>query len=203
MRVHTRMKKSCYALAKTRRVGESWRETGVNEEDVLYKERLPTHVTTVITMTRSLNSKKRGNSQESWWPRMEFCPNCNARLRVQDEKAMKRLLVCRVCGHQGWKPTPVKVLLKKRPSLESILVIGRETQKLKTLPTVRVSCPKCENRFAYAWLAQTRELDHPTTQFFRCTRCHYTFREYSWVGTGDVMTSNKFKSDSYASLISS
>ena len=62
---------------------------------------------------------------------------------------------------------------------ERVVVIGKEEQKLRTLPTVRVECPKCRNMLAYAWQVQTRGSDESSTQFFRCTKCNYTFREYS------------------------
>ena len=66
-----------------------------------------------------------------------------------------------------------------RPTQESIAVIDKEVQKLRTLPTVRIECPKCGNRLAYVWQVQTRGSDESSTQFFRCTKCGYTFREYS------------------------
>ena len=64
-------------------------------------------------------------------------------------------------------------------SQERVVVIGKEAQKLRTLPTVRVECPKCGNMLASAWQVQTRGSDESSTQFFRCTKCSHTFREYS------------------------
>jgi len=57
--------------------------------------------------------------------------------------------------------------------------IGKKEQKLQTLPTVTIECPKCGNNQAYTWQVQTRGADESSTQFFRCTKCGYTFREYS------------------------
>ena len=66
----------------------------------------------------------------------------------------------------------------KRSRKESITVIGKE-QQVRTLPTTRIACPKCGNNLAYVWQVQTRGGDEGSTQFFRCTKCDYTFREYT------------------------
>jgi len=50
---------------------------------------------------------------------------------------------------------------------------------LNTLPTLKVKCPKCENKKVYVWQVQTRSGDEAATQFMRCTKCDYTFREYA------------------------
>jgi len=42
-----------------------------------------------------------------------------------------------------------------------------------------MECPKCGNNQVYVWQVQTRGADESSTQFFRCTKCGYTFREYS------------------------
>ncbi len=60
-----------------------------------------------------------------------------------------------------------------------VAVIGKEEQKLNTLPTARIECPRCGNNTAYVWQVQTRGADESSTQFMRCTKCNYTFREYS------------------------
>ena len=115
---------------------------------------------------------------------MEFCPNCGMRLVSGREKKAKKTvfnLVCPKCGykkHTGDKP-PVVHKTIERSSQESIAIIGKAEQKLRTLPTVRIECPKCGNNTAYAWQVQTRGTDESSTQFFRCTKCNYTFREYS------------------------
>lgn len=115
---------------------------------------------------------------------MEFCPKCGMRLTpTRKEKGSKVTVVfsCPRCGYK--KPAVHKVVatpkvIEHGPQ-ERVVVIGKEEQKLRTLPTVRIGCPKCGNMLAYAWQVQTRGSDESSTQFFRCTKCNYTFREYS------------------------
>jgi DNA-directed RNA polymerase subunit M len=101
----------------------------------------------------------------------------------RDKKAKKVVfyLVCPKCGYKKQtkdKPSVAPKTIDHSPN-ESIAIIGKEEQKLRTLPTVRIECPKCKNHTAYAWVVQTRGTDESSTQFFRCTKCNYTFREYS------------------------
>ncbi|MDQ5869430.1 MAG: transcription factor S [Thermoproteota archaeon] len=48
-----------------------------------------------------------------------------------------------------------------------------------TLPTTSTDCPKCGNNLAFWWMLQTRSADEATTQFYRCTQCSHTWRNYS------------------------
>jgi DNA-directed RNA polymerase subunit M len=115
---------------------------------------------------------------------VEFCPDCGTRLVSRCEKKGKKTvfhLVCPKCGYTkdgGDNPSVVPKTIDHAPH-ESIAIIGREEQKLRTLPKVRIECPKCGNNTAYAWQVQTRGTDESSTQFFRCTKCGHTFREYS------------------------
>jgi DNA-directed RNA polymerase subunit M len=116
---------------------------------------------------------------------MEFCPKCGTRLVPAKKKRGAKvvlLLSCSKCGYTK-PPADVKVAVIPRvieqPPKESIAVIGKEELKLRTLPTVKIECPKCGNTLAYVWQVQTRGSDESSTQFFRCTKCSHTFREYS------------------------
>jgi DNA-directed RNA polymerase subunit M len=117
---------------------------------------------------------------------MEFCPKCGSRLVPKKAKKGKEetlVMACAKCGYRkhpaGKKVEPkvAKVIQHKPQYL--VAVIGKEEQKLRTLPTVRIECPKCGNNLAYVWQVQTRGADESSTQFLRCTKCSYTFREYS------------------------
>jgi len=112
---------------------------------------------------------------------MEFCPECDTRLVLKRKKNTKgAFLACPKCGFE--KPAATLITAPKVPGSkpkEQIIVIGKKEQKLRTLPTVAIECPKCANNLAYVWQVQTRGADESSTQFFRCTKCSYTFREYS------------------------
>jgi len=117
---------------------------------------------------------------------MEFCPKCGSRLAPRKGKTGKEasiLFVCPKCGYKKRSPgktfePKVAKLIRHKPQ-QLVAVISKEEQKLRTLPTVRVECPKCGNNLAYVWQVQTRGSDESSTQFLRCTKCGYTFREYS------------------------
>jgi DNA-directed RNA polymerase subunit M len=91
----------------------------------------------------------------------------------------KPLLVCPKCGYQRTleRESPSRVKIAGRKIQENVMVIGEEEAKLRTMPITKMECPKCANREAYWWMVQTRGADESPTQFFRCTKCSYTWRE--------------------------
>ena len=114
---------------------------------------------------------------------MEFCAKCGKRLLAKKGKD-DVVWVCPKCGFkkkaESGESVSVPLIEKEARSFqESIAVIGKEEQKLRTLPTVKVECPKCGNNLAFVWQVQTRGSDESSTQFFRCTKCSFTFREYT------------------------
>lgn len=117
---------------------------------------------------------------------MEFCPKCNSRLVPKKKKSGEKasiVLVCPKCRYKrpvvSGKVTPkIAKVIQSHPQ-KLVAVIGKEEQKLRTLPTLKVKCPRCGNNLAYVWQVQTRGADESSTQFLRCTKCGYTFREYS------------------------
>jgi len=117
---------------------------------------------------------------------MEFCPKCGSRLTPKKKKSGDDeaiFLACQKCGYKkdasGKKIEPKVAKLIQHNPQQLVAVISKEEQKLRTLPTVRIECPKCGNNTAYVWQVQTRGADESSTQFLRCTKCNYTFREYS------------------------
>ena len=112
---------------------------------------------------------------------MEFCPKCGSRLVPKPSKDSKgAVLACPKCSYKKRVETlEATVKVPETKPEDQIIVIGKKEQKLQTLPTVTIECPKCGNTLAYVWQVQTRGADESSTQFFRCTKCSYTFREYS------------------------
>ena len=97
---------------------------------------------------------------------MDFC-KCGGIIVSAGDKGK-----CRSCG----KTTSVEVkAVKSVKKKEETVVI--ENNK-PDLPETDVRCEKCGNMRAFWWLIQTRSADEPPTQFYKCTKCKHTWREY-------------------------
>ena len=113
---------------------------------------------------------------------MDFCPNCGTRLnplkKVEGSK-VAFLLSCPKCGYEKRATRPMTTVAKiiEHSLQDRIMVIGKKEQKLRTVPTVRIECPRCGNNLAYARMVQIGGSEGSSPQFFRCTKCNYTFRE--------------------------
>ena len=105
---------------------------------------------------------------------MKFCSECNTVLTLD---AKKKLLVCSKCGHEEPSEAPILVI-RNTEEKDKIVVIGKKERELRTLPQTKIKCPKCENLMAEWWMVQTRSIDESATQFFRCTKCGHTWRDY-------------------------
>jgi len=105
---------------------------------------------------------------------LQFCPKCGSTLLPQ-KKDKKVFLACPKGDYTTTKGS--KVITRLTHEREKIVVIGKEEEKIRTLPKAKVECPKCSNHEAFYWLVQTRGGDESSTQFFRCTQCGTTWRE--------------------------
>ena len=104
---------------------------------------------------------------------MKFCPKCEVRLKKSDSG-----LACPKCGYSegGNTESPKTVVEEQEVSEFNVL---DESEGKETLPTIKIDCEKCGHNEAVWWMLQTRSADEPTTQFYRCTKCSYTWRNYA------------------------
>lgn len=115
---------------------------------------------------------------------MEFCTQCGSRLVPKRVSSGKQDLVMLACTKCSFKKPDTKaeqkvngIFIEHNPK-QFVAVISKEEQ-LSTLPSLQVECPRCGNNVANVWEVQTRGSDESSTQFFRCVKCGYTFREYA------------------------
>ena len=103
---------------------------------------------------------------------MKFCPECDVRLVRRGSG-----LECPRCGHASAdeaRPKP-----PEKPAAPSTFNVLDESEANAAQSTIKKECEKCGNDEAVWWMLQTRSADEPTTQFYRCTKCSYTWRDYS------------------------
>jgi DNA-directed RNA polymerase subunit M len=113
---------------------------------------------------------------------MQFCPSCGTRLKIKLVKTDKEsfmALACEKCGYFSRRIKAESVSLEEMEGSAPIKVVGDEASQIRTMPTTFVECPRCRNGEAEWWFVQTRSGDEPPTQFYRCTKCGYTWRQYS------------------------
>ncbi|MBY9005024.1 MAG: transcription factor S [Candidatus Lokiarchaeota archaeon] len=109
-----------------------------------------------------------------------FCPECSSLLRKKTVNGTN-LLACR-CGYEEVNASHAddlkKNIEKKKHAMGKSLVVIKEEDKIIVHPLVSKYCPKCNHKEAEAWQEQTRSADEPSTSFFKCTKCKFTWREY-------------------------
>jgi DNA-directed RNA polymerase subunit M len=133
---------------------------------------------------RGIQASKRWVTKKSMERcRVEFCTECGSilkPLKVNSGKQAMFMLACTKCGLKKQDPDANGrfngKIIEHSPK-QFVAVIGREEQELHTLPTIRIECPKCGNNTANVWQVQTRGSDESSTQFMRCLRCGFTYRE--------------------------
>ena len=105
---------------------------------------------------------------------MKFCPKCEVRLKKGNSKSV---LSCPKCGYTESSSKDTKK--GKEEEIKSELNVLAENEGKETLSTIKIDCEKCGNNEAVWWMLQTRSADEPTTQFYRCTKCNHTWRNYA------------------------
>lgn len=112
---------------------------------------------------------------------MKFCEVCNSRLKIKQFKEDGKTILRYYCPrcNRVYEPIVLSSVESKKEENKPIKVLSEKESKLDTMPTIEIECPKCGNNKAYWWLLQTRSGDEPPTQFYRCTKCGYTWRMYA------------------------
>ena len=105
---------------------------------------------------------------------MKFCPKCEVKLKNGDSG-----LQCPSCDYiEGQKVKQTKKIIdKEEPDFSLLAFEGNEGED--TNPTIKLDCEKCGHDEAVWWMFQTRSADEPTTRFYRCLQCKYTWRDYT------------------------
>ena len=105
---------------------------------------------------------------------MKFCPKCEVKLKNSGSG-----LQCSKCGYtEGEKAKPTKkITTEEEPDFSLLAFEGDEGEESN--PTVKIDCEKCGHDEAVGWMFQTRSADEPTTRFYRCQKCKYTWRDYT------------------------
>jgi len=110
---------------------------------------------------------------------LKFCPKCGTRLRFKQQKPTP-IVVCEKCGFTEEAESSVtRTADVGEEGSAEIKIVGEKEEKIKTMPTTNIDCPKCGHNTAFWWFLQTRSGDEPPTQFFRCEKCGHTWRQYS------------------------
>lgn len=104
---------------------------------------------------------------------MKFCPKCEIRLKKTDSG-----LKCTKCNYvEGGNVESTKQIQDEQEVSEFNVL--EENEGAETLPTIKIDCEKCGHDEAVWWMLQTRSADEPTTQFYRCSKCNHTWRNYA------------------------
>jgi len=101
---------------------------------------------------------------------MEFCPRCGS---VLIEK--RKNFGCARCGYTAKEKIKIQSTEKMKEKKEIGVIKEKDTD---VFPVTSETCPKCGNKEAYFWSAQTRSGDEAETHFFKCTKCKHSWREY-------------------------
>ena len=104
---------------------------------------------------------------------VDFCEKCGSLILGK----VGQDISCPNCGVQ------VKVNFNTEPKLnlkkdEIKEVINKDKKEFETDPLTDVECPKCGHSKARFFTKQTRASDEPETQFFKCEKCAYKWRDY-------------------------
>lgn len=116
--------------------------------------------------------------------RIKFCPRCGS-VMYPKVKDGRHILFCPRCGYEldagdeAIEAYRVKRRVEHSPKEKIIVVDPDNMPSTAVLLKGQVVCPKCGSDEVYFWMMQTRSADEPSTRFYRCKGCGYTWREYA------------------------
>jgi transcription factor S len=98
-------------------------------------------------------------------------------------KIEEGIVLCPKCGFsvdkENEKVSTKENTISSIENTEHSLKVIDADKSPDILPTTSIECPRCKNNNAFWWMLQTRSADEATTQFYRCTKCSHTWRNYS------------------------
>ena len=83
-----------------------------------------------------------------------FCPECKSMLISSGGQ-----LKCRKCGYIRKIEAADQMTHTRERKEKEIMIVDEEGESLRTMPTIQIKCPKCENNLAIWWLRQLRAAD--------------------------------------------
>lgn len=105
-----------------------------------------------------------------------FCPKCGS-LMVPKKVDKTIKMVCPNCGYVA-ESNDAKIS-EKNDDKKKVEMVENPDDLNSNKAKVKMTCPKCGNDEAYFWTVQTRAGDEAETKFYKCTKCGYTWRDYS------------------------
>ncbi len=107
-----------------------------------------------------------------------FCPKCGTLMRPK-KVGNKLVYYCPSCGYETESDPRKSTAVTTKVISDNSDVMVIEGRNKMAAPIVEAKCPKCGNDRAYLQIVQTRAADEPPTRIYTCTKCGYTWREYS------------------------
>jgi DNA-directed RNA polymerase subunit M len=111
---------------------------------------------------------------------MDFCPNCGAMLYPKSVEVGGQVMLylsCKKCGYASDAEYSKLDCKEFSHGIKQMVTVIDPEAEVSTESTIPIECPRCGNNLGYVWQVQTRSADESSTQFIRCTRCAYTYRE--------------------------
>jgi len=107
---------------------------------------------------------------------MKFCPECKSLMLPKKNEKGDAVYDCK-CGYSEVGGDTKFTTESKAKEVKDIELPTTDADE--RLPDCDAKCDKCGNDRAYYWEIQTRASDEPPTRFFKCTKCKFTWRDYS------------------------